>query len=138
MPEYHDPYLNTVKRTLIDKETQKRKRKFKSKTKDNPININKTTGFLEQNIDLNNYLPESLRNIIVTALFIMLPYITGITFLFFIIAQANIEIFNKINANSFLLAWTIGYELIAFCILLIIIKSAINFHKIRKMMKEDN
>lgn len=130
MPEQHDPYLNTVKRTLDDKQNKERKRKFEKQNK-----TVKRQNFLEQNIDLNNYLPESLRNILLTALFIMLPYIIGIIFLFLIIAQANVEIYNKIDANSFLLAWTIGYELIAFCLLLIIIKSAISFHKIRKLME---
>ncbi|MBU1667817.1 hypothetical protein KKC13_05310 [bacterium] len=130
MLEYHDPYLNTVKRTLDDKQSKERKKKFKQQSAHH-----NQQSFLEQNIDLNNYLPESLRNIIGTALFIMLPYIIGITFLFFIIAQANIDTYHKIEANSFFLAWSIGYELIAFFILLIIIKSAINFHKIRKLME---
>lgn len=130
MPTYHDPYLNTVKRTLNDKESRERKKKFSQK------NINHyQQSFLEQNIDLNNYLPENLRNIIATTLFIMLPYIVGITFLFFIIAQANMDTYNKIDAHSFFLAWSIGYELIAFFLLLIIIKSAINFYKIRKLME---
>ena len=79
MPEQHDPYLNTVKRTLDDKQNKERKRKFEKQNK-----TVKRQNFLEQNIDLNNYLPESLRNILLTALFIMLPYIIGIIFLFLI------------------------------------------------------
>lgn len=128
MPEYHDPYLNTAQRTLNDKQTKERKKKFSQKN-----TYRDQQSFLEQNIDLNNYLPKNLRNVIATALFIMLPYIIGVTFLFLIIAQANMDTYHKINANSFFLAWSIGYELIALTMLLIIIKSAISFHKIRKL-----
>lgn len=130
MPEYHDPYLHTVKRTLDDKQSKKRKKQFKESN----IKQNQQS-FLKQNIDLDDYLPESLRNIIGPLLFIMLPYITGVMFLFFIIAQANIETYNKIDANSFILAWSIGYEIIALCLLLIIINSAITFRSKRRLLK---
>jgi len=122
----HDPYLNTAKRSLQNKESRKRKQKYVQK-----INHNNPESFLGQRIMLHNYfnLPEGLQNIVGLILFMFLPYTMGIIFIFFIIAQANIETYKKIDMSSFLLSWTIGYEVMAFLLLSLIIKSALIFKK---------
>jgi hypothetical protein len=74
-------------------------------------------------------LPESVNNVLGVGIFALVPYIIGVIFIFIIIAQANIETYRKTDMNSFLLAWTIGYEVIAAIILLVIFKSAISFKK---------
>ncbi len=113
-----DPYRNTIKRTLEDKQSQERRKDFKESNK------NKTEkAFLDKNVEL----PESINNVVGLSIFALLPYIIGITFIFLIIAQANIETYRNTDMNSFLLAWTIGYELIAAISLLAILKSAISF-----------
>ena len=58
----------------------------------------------------------------------MIPYVTGILFLFLYIAGANIETFNSIDdASSFIWAWAIGYEIVAAITLFLIFKSALAY-----------
>ncbi len=115
-----DPYRNTIKRTLEDNQSKERRKIF---LKNNNNETSQT--FLDQSVEL----PESVNNVVGLSIFALLPYIIGITFIFLIIAQANIETYRKTDMNSFLLAWTIGYELIAAISLLAILKSAIRFNR---------
>ena len=72
--------------------------------------------------------PEGFEKIFLLIYFIILPYIAGLIFLFFYVAEGSIELFLSINdESSFLLTWTIGYEIIAAIIILSIIKMAIGF-----------
>jgi len=60
--------------------------------------------------------------------FVTLPYIAGLLFLFFYVAGGKSELFLSLNDDSsFILTWTIGYEIIAAILLLLIAKSAISF-----------
>jgi len=122
MPDSTDPYRNAIKRTLKEKENRERRKSFIKKD-----NHEESKTFLDQSVEL----PESVSNILGLGIFALLPYIIGLTFIFLIIAQANIEIYRKTDMNSFFLAWTIGYELIAAILLLIIFKSAFTFKKNR-------
>jgi hypothetical protein len=120
MPNSNDPYRNTVKRTLEERECIKRRKKFIENSSNRP-----SKAFLDQSVEL----PESINNILGLGIFALLPYMIGVMFIFLIIAQANIETYRNTDMNSFLLAWTIGYELIAAILLLFILKSAIEFKK---------
>jgi len=118
----HDPYLNTVKRNLKDKkykELQEKKR-------------NKTDDFLKKKFEITDYinLPEGVANIIFFILFLVIPYIVGISFIFIIIAKASIDTFTSMNINEYSIYWAIGYEVIASLLLFIIIKSAISFRRV--------
>ena len=126
MQTTHDPYLNTAKRSLQNKKLQKRKQKYTKK-----INYNESQSFLGQKIVLHNYfnLPESLQNIIGLTLFMFVPYSIGLLFIFVIVAKISIETYEKINMHSFLLSWTIGYEIMASLVLLLIIKDALLFKR---------
>ena len=126
MQTTHDPYLNTAKRSLQNKKLKKRKQKYTKK-----INYNRSQSFLGQKIVLHNYLnlPESLQNIIGLTLFMFVPYSIGLLFMFVIVAKISMETYEKINMNSFLLSWTIGYEIVASLVLLLIIKDALLFKK---------
>jgi len=126
MQTTHDPYLNTAKRSLQNKKLQKRKQKYTKK-----INYNESQSFLSQKIVLHNYLnlPESLQNIIGLTLFMFVPYSIGLLFIFVIVAKISIETYEKINMHSFLLSWTIGYEIMASLVLLLIIKDALLFKR---------
>ena len=119
MPETTDPYRHAIKRTLEDKHNKERREKFLKK------NNGESEAFLSQPVEL----PESVNNVLGLGIFALLPYIIGAMFIFLIIAQANIETYRNTEMNSFLLAWTIGYELIAAIILLAILKSAITFKR---------
>jgi hypothetical protein len=102
--------------------------KFSKKEK--PIK-NKSTKFSQQDVDLAEtplFFPEGFEMLFLGIYFITLPYIAGLSFQFFYIADAKVELFLSLNEqSSFLLTWTIGYEIIAAIILLFIVKMAIGF-----------
>jgi len=127
MPASTDPYRNAIKRTIEEEQNKERRKNFTKKD-----NNKESQAFFNQSIEL----PESINNVLGFGVFALLPYIIGVTFIFLIIAQANIETYRKTDMNSFLLAWTIGYELIAAIILLAIFKSAINFKKNKNYKKQ--
>jgi len=131
MQNTHDPYLQTVKREIRDKETQKKRQRYvKSRPNSNG------SGFLSQTINLSDYyfLPEGVQNFIAFILFILIPYSVGTFFTIFIINSMNLSTYQTTGANSFLFAWVIGYEIIASILLLLIIKSAI-FYQSESMIK---
>ncbi len=116
----HDPYLNTVKRSLEDKRYKEKYEKHK---------IDK---FLKKKINITDYinLSEGMATVILFISFLIIPYIIGIGFIFFIIAQANLDAFRGININEYSVFWAIGYEVIASILLLLIVKSAIRFKRL--------
>ena len=124
MPNVHDPYLDTVRRSLNDEKIKSRKNKIEK--------INETQkSFLSKKIILNDYiyLPEELENLFLLTIFISVPYIFGLLILFTIIEFEKFKEFIKFNFDMFMLTWTIGYESIALLLLIIIIKSALSFKK---------
>lgn len=125
----HDPYLNTVKRDMKDKYYRVRKQHMVNRHDENK----KEKSFLSQKLYLSDFvnLPEGTLNLLLFIAFVIIPYIAGIAFIFFLIANANFDTFEDININDYLIYWTIGYELLAFILMLIVIKSAIKFRKSR-------
>jgi len=121
-PLVHDPYLNTVKRSLKDKRYKELHEK----------KIKNTNDFFKKKFEITDYinLPEGLANIIFFILFLVIPYIVGISFIFIIIAKASIETFSHINIDGYPVYWSIGYEVIASFLLFIIIKSAISYRRV--------
>ncbi len=89
--------------------------------------------FLQQEVNLKStplYFPEGFEKIFLAIYFILLPYITGLLFLFFFISKGKYEVFLSLNQDYFfILTWAIGYEILAIFILLYIIKSAFSFSK---------
>ena len=93
--------------------------------------------FGQQDVDLAQtplFFPEGFEKIFLFIYFITLPYIAGLFFLFFYVADGSIKLFVSMHdQSSFLLTWTIGYEIIATIIILSIVKMAIGFvNKSRK------
>jgi len=92
---------------------------------------NKSNKFSQQDVDLAEtplFFPEGFEKLFLGIYFISLPYIAGLIFQFFYISNGKVELFLSLNEqSSFLLTWTIGYEIIATIILLFIIKMAISF-----------
>ncbi len=87
--------------------------------------------FSQQEVDLSEiplFFPEGFEKIFLAIYFISLPYIAGLLFLFFYIAEGKPEVFLSLNGeSSFILTWAIGYEIIASLIMLSIIKMALSF-----------
>jgi len=120
----HDPYLNTVRRSLDEKKMKIRKEKLKNEEEEQ-----KAKGFFSKRVSLNHYidLPESIQNLMLFIFFIAIPYFFGLMFIFFVLAQASVQSYKSLELNSFPLTWTIGYECLAFLLLLLIMKSALTF-----------
>lgn len=71
---------------------------------------------------------DGLEHIFLLVYFLFLPYLAGLIFLFVYIAESDVEIFTALNGqNSYLLTWTIGYEILAALALMLIMKNAIMF-----------
>ena len=89
--------------------------------------------FAKQEVRLNDtplFFPAEFEKIFLAIYFVSLPYILGLLFLFFYIAEGKFEVFLAVNQDSpFLMTWAIGYEMLATLIILWIIKSAISFTK---------
>jgi len=87
--------------------------------------------FTKQEVKLQDtplFFPEGFEKIFLAVYFVSLPYILGLLFLFFYIAEGKFEVFVSVNKESpFIMTWAIGYEILAVLIILWIIKSAISF-----------
>jgi len=120
----HDPYLNTAKRILTEKKDKVRKEKIKN-IKEKP------KSFLSKNIVISDYiyLPESLQKIFLLSLFILIPYFFGTIIILILIGNGLFKENITFSFDFFMLSWTIGYETIAFILLMLIIKSAFTFRK---------
>ncbi len=99
-------------------------------SKEKPIQ-NKNTNFSQKDVELSEtplFFPEGFEKVFLVIYMISLPYIIGLVFLFFVVAESNVERFLAVNQESaFFLTWAIGYEILAGLIMLWIIKMAIGF-----------
>ncbi|RLA68783.1 MAG: hypothetical protein DRG09_07305 [Epsilonproteobacteria bacterium] len=107
-------------------------RSIKTTPKNAPVTpVNESKKFTQQDVDLAKtplFFPEGFEKIFISIYFIILPYIAGLFFLFFYVAEGSIELFVSLSEeSSFLLTWTIGYEIIASIIILSIVKMALGF-----------
>ena len=100
--------------------------------KEKPIK-NTSSKFSQQEVDLADtplFFPDGFEKLFIAIYFVSLPYIAGLLFLFFYVAEGKSELFLSLNEeSSFMLTWAIGYEIIAGLILLYIVKMAIGFAK---------
>ena len=92
---------------------------------------NKESKFTQQKVTFDDtplFFPAGFEKLFLAIYFVTLPYIAGLLFLFFYVANGKKELFLSLNDDSsFFLTWAIGYEIIAALIILWIIKSAIAF-----------
>jgi hypothetical protein len=123
----HDPYLNTIKREIKDKYYKERKQHMSEKRDERKV----SKSFLSQKVYLHDFinLPEGTLNLLLFIAFVVIPYVAGLAFIFFLIANANFDTFDDININDYLIYWIIGYELLAFILIILVIFSAIKFKK---------
>jgi len=65
--------------------------------------------FSQKNVELTDtplFFPPGFEKIFLVMYFILLPYITGLLFLFFYVAEAKTELFLSLNDDSsFILTW---------------------------------
>ena len=93
--------------------------------------IKKSNSFAKQEVDLTEtplFFPAGFEKVFLAIYFVVLPYITGLLFLFLYVAGGKAELFLSLNdESSFILTWAIGYEILATLAILYIVKSAISF-----------
>jgi len=98
--------------------------------KEPPIK-NQSNKFTQKEITFNDtplFFPQGFEKPFLVIYFIALPYITGLLFLFFYVAEGSPKVFLSLNEDSsFILTWAIGYEILAGLIILYIIKMALDF-----------
>ena len=87
--------------------------------------------FTQKEVDLAEtplFFPEGYEKIFLAIYFVTLPYIAGLLFLFFYVAEGSVDLFLSLNEEqAFMLTWAIGYEIIAALILLWIVKMSFSF-----------
>lgn len=78
------------------------------------------TSFSSQKVDLSDYLAvvEGYEGVFYILYFLLVPYITGLVFLFIFIAGGSFENFALLDSSAFLIVWMIGYEIVASCLLI--------------------
>ena len=112
---YDDPYMREA--VVIIKERASERKKLKKHKPDKPVEV------LLKKRSINEFLPDGNEDITIITIFILLPYLTGIIAVFFVIAGGSITRLIYISKyHSFPLLWAIGYEVLAFLLLSWILK----------------
>ena len=94
--------------------------------------IQRPAGYFSKEVDLQKtpilFFPPGKEMLFLGIYFAILPYITGLLFMFFVVAKGNPALFTSLKAtDSFIMVWAIGYEILAAIIILWIIKNAIAY-----------
>lgn len=79
----------------------------------------KEEDFLNQTIDYRDFIlvPEGYEGIVVALYILIIPYLSGLLFLYLFIARASYEYFLNFTLSSVAVIWAIGYEVCAVLIL---------------------
>ena len=79
----------------------------------------KEEDFLNQTIDYRDIIlvPEGYEGIVVALYILIIPYLSGLLFLYLFIARASYEYFLNFTLTSVAVIWAIGYEVCAVLIL---------------------
>ena len=74
-------------------------------------------GFGTQKVDFL-HIPKEWTGLIYAIFILLIPYITGVIFLFLAIARGSYENFKLLDINAFPVVWLIGYEIVAVVMLI--------------------
>lgn len=79
----------------------------------------KEEDFLNQTIDYRDIIlvPERYEGIVIALYLLIIPYLSGLLFLYLFIARASYEYFLNFTLSSVAVIWAIGYEVCAVLIL---------------------
>lgn len=100
--------------------TNKNKYKQKKKKK-----TTKEEEFFQKEVNIYDSLlfPSGYEFILSIVYFLTLPYLTGILFISFVIGRLDLDIFSVlVGEDTFMVAWIIGYEILAGIALLYIFR----------------
>jgi len=88
-------------------------------------------------LEHSSLFPERYEKIFLAIYFISLPYILGLIFFFFYVAEGKLDVFIAVNQDSpFLMVWAIGYEILAIILLVWIFKNSISISRRRDPQKK--
>jgi len=78
--------------------------------------------FLSQEVDVKDYIisPEGYESIMFFIYFLTIPYLVGLTVLFFYVADGDFQKFQMIDFTTLFVVWMIGYEVVAATVLFFI------------------
>ena len=107
--------LESARKIRIEKQRQR-----KARTRD------KLAEFMSADVHDSEFgiVPEGYGGFTYFVLFLFAPWVTGILFMFFYVAEGSMQAFNSLDSSA-LLTWVIGYEVLAALILLLIFKKLI-------------
>ena len=111
-----DPYYKASSSTVRKRSNQRRVQK------------NNSTDFLTKERRLSNsiFFPDGLEEFMFGIYFLILPYLTGVFTVFIVVCKGSFDkLMTLSNSHSFLLAWSIGYEVLAFLTLLWVFKMVV-------------
>lgn len=94
---------------------------------DDEYDYNET--FFSQNVRMSKYmfLPDGWEPVVLFFYLGLLPYATGLLFIYLFIAEGDFDSFLQLDLFTIIPVWSIGYETLAALLLLNIVYSAINF-----------
>ncbi|MEA2111863.1 MAG: hypothetical protein U9P71_07430 [Campylobacterota bacterium] len=78
--------------------------------------------FLSQEVDVKDYIisPDGYESIMFFIYFLTLPYLIGLTVIFFYVADGDFTKFQMVDFTTLFVVWMIGYEVIAAVLLFFI------------------
>jgi len=90
---------------------------------------NTSNTFGNQPVDFSKfiYLPEGYEKFFIFLYVLIVPYITGLIFLFFFVAKTDVTNFTSLDLTTFFVVWAMGYEIVAAILLTMIFYSAFRF-----------
>jgi len=79
--------------------------------------MNKKDNFFKKEVHLSDsslFFPPGLEKFFLVIYIILVPYLIGLFFLYFIIANANLDMFLSLHTDYlYAITWIIGYEVLA-------------------------
>lgn len=120
----NDPYFVEAGSTIQEQMRKNKERQEQKRKKENPTTNEYLFG--KRTASDLPFIPEANSDIAITLYIVLIPYITGLIFLYFHLFKMD---FGRMIAlkdqHSFFLIWLIGYEVVAALILLMVFKSII-------------
>lgn len=115
------------KATLLPKRSSVHKSQSRKR---NSLTVN-AEDFGSQTVNFSNFalIPDGHEKLFLSFYFMLVPYLTGLLFLFIFVAHSSITNFTSLDLTTFFIVWAIGYEIVASTILIIIFYSAFTFKK---------
>ncbi|RUM60999.1 MAG: hypothetical protein DSZ03_09200 [Sulfurimonas sp.] len=118
-----DPKKSRTELTRNNADARGRIRKYQARQdRYRRIKKKKNDDFLAREIDISDYIisPEGYESIVFSLYFLIVPYLVGLTVVFFYVADADFKTFQMIDFTTLFVVWMIGYEVIAAIILFFI------------------